>query len=214
VQTKESMVIGNSISSLDSNFRFSGVNIIKATAHGFITQLNHEKGDYVQDGDQLAVISSMNSFAFLLNLPYELKPYAFRQRSVRITLPDGVKLQGTVTSIMPIIDSLSQTIPVVIKVDSKELIPEDLIAKVLIVKSEKKGVQTLPKSAILSDEAQTKFWVMKMIDSTTAAKTEITKGLELKNKVEIISPHFSSQDRIVLTGNYGLPDTAKVTVEN
>ncbi|PWT72257.1 MAG: RND transporter [Bacteroidetes bacterium] len=214
VQTKESMVIGNAISSLDSSFKFSGVNVIKAQAHGYITQLNHEKGDYVQDGDQLAVISNMNSFAFLLNIPYELKQYALNQKSVKLTLPDGTRLQGTITSVMPIVDSLSQTVPVVIKVNSSELIPEDLIAKVLIIKNQRAGVQTLPKSAVLSDEAQTNFWVMKMIDSVTAVRTEIKKGLDINNRVEIISPRFTPQDRIVLTGNYGLSDTARVIVQN
>ena len=47
-----------------------------------------------------------------------------------------------------------------------------------------------PSRRILSDEAQTEFWVMKMIDSSTAVKVNIEKGLELNNKVEIIAPHF------------------------
>lgn len=213
IVTKESLIIGNSISSLDSSFKFSGINAIKATAHGFITQLNHQTGDYVQDGEQLAVISDMNSFAFMLNLPYELRPYVLNKKTMDLLLPDGTHLIGTIASVMPTVDSLSQTQPVVIKVNSKTPIPQNLIARVKILKEAKHNVQALPKSAILSDEAQTNFWVMKMIDSSTAVKVNIKKGIELKNKVEIAEPLFAKTDLFVVAGNFGLPDTAKVIVE-
>ncbi len=75
VKTKEAQSIGNAVNKLDPGFKFSGVNNIKASGSGYITQLNHQLGDYVQDGEQLAVISDENSFAFILNLPYELKQY-------------------------------------------------------------------------------------------------------------------------------------------
>jgi len=36
--------------------------------------------------------------------------------------------------------------------------------------------------------------------------------MENNDQVEILSPEFSERDRILLTGNYGLPDTAKVLI--
>lgn len=213
IETKESMVIGNSISKLDSSFRFTGVNTVKASLSGYVTQLSHQIGDYVQDGEQLAVISDNNSFVFLLNLPYELRPYVLNKKNVDLILPDATHLTGIISSVLPVVDSLSQTQPVIIKVSSRTPIPQNLIARVRIIKDLKVHAQTVPKSAVLSDEAQTSFWVMKMIDSSTAVKTEIRKGMELNNKIEILEPIFSKDDKIVVTGNYGLPDTAKVIVE-
>jgi len=213
IETKESMVIGNSISKLDSSFKFTGVNTVTSSLSGYVTQLNHQPGDYVQDGEQLAVISDVNSFVFLLNLPYELRPFVLNKRGVDLILPDGTRLEGSISSVMPVVDSLSQTQPVIIRVSSRTAIPQNLIAKVRIIKSLKTHAQTVPKSAILADEAQTSFWVMKMIDSSTAVKTPVRKGLELNNVVEILEPVFSKDDRIVITGNYGLPDTSKVVVE-
>jgi multidrug efflux pump subunit AcrA (membrane-fusion protein) len=213
IETKESMVIGNSISKLDSSFKFTGVNNVKASLPGYVTQLSHQVGDYVQDGEQLAVISDNNSFVFLLNLPYELRPYVLNKKNVDLILPDATHLTGVISSVMPVVDSLSQTQPVIIRVSSRMPIPQNLIAKVRIIKNLRPHTQTVPKSAVLSDEAQTSFWVMKMIDSVTAVKTEIHKGLELNNKVEILEPVFTKDDKIVVTGNYGLPDTAKVIVE-
>jgi uncharacterized NAD(P)/FAD-binding protein YdhS len=83
---------------------------------------------------------------------------------------------------------------------------------VKVVKSEKNNTASLPKSALLTDETQSEFWVMKMIDSSTAVKVPITQGIETGDKVEILSPPFSPNDKIVVTGNYGLPDTAKVKI--
>jgi hypothetical protein len=54
---------------------------------------------------------------------------------------------------------------------------------------------------------------MKLTDSTTAVKVLIKKGIETKDKAEIIEPVFSTRDQFVLTGNYGLADTAKVTIQ-
>ena len=65
---------------------------------------------------------------------------------------------------------------------------------------------------MLTDEVQGEFWVMKLIDSVTAVKVPVKKGLENGSNVEILSPVFSINDKILLTGNYGLTDTAKVTV--
>jgi uncharacterized NAD(P)/FAD-binding protein YdhS len=52
---------------------------------------------------------------------------------------------------------------------------------------------------------------MKMINDSTAVKVPVKKGIETSDKVEILSPEFSPQDKILLNGNYGLADTAKVT---
>ena len=73
VKTKEAQAIGNSINVLDTTFKFSGINKIKASAPGYVSQINHQTGDYVQDGEALAVISDRSSFVFIMQLPYELK---------------------------------------------------------------------------------------------------------------------------------------------
>jgi len=51
-----------------------------------------------------------------------------------------------------------------------------------------------------------------MIDEEQAVKVPVTKGIESNGQVEILSPALSSDDVILETGNYGLPDTAKVVI--
>jgi multidrug efflux pump subunit AcrA (membrane-fusion protein) len=212
LQTKESQAIGNTINKLNSGFKFSGVNNVKANANGYVTELSHQVGDYVQDGEQLAVLSDMNSFVFVMNVPYEDKQFVINNKQVELTLPDGTRMLGTIQTSMPFVDSLSQTQAVAIRVHAMQQIPQNLVAKVKIIKSSKASASALPKSAVLSDEAQSEFWVMKLIDDSTAVKTLVKKGIETGDRVEIISPAFNPKERFLLSGNYGLPDTAKISI--
>jgi multidrug efflux pump subunit AcrA (membrane-fusion protein) len=212
LQTKEAHALGNTINKLDPSFHFSGLIHIQAAADGYIREMNHQVGDYVQDGEQLAVLTDEKSFGFILNLPYELRPYVSVGKSLQLQLPDSTRLNGVVANIMPTVDSVSQTQNMLIKVQSTRDIPQNLIAKVRIVKSQRDNAISLPKQAVLADESQTSFWVMKMIDSVTAVKVPIVKGMETADRVEILRPQFTTSDRILLTGNYGLADTARVKI--
>jgi multidrug efflux pump subunit AcrA (membrane-fusion protein) len=212
IKTKEAQAIGNTINALDTTLKFSGVNKIKAAGPGYVSQLNHQSGDYVQDGEALATISDRSSFVFVMQMPYELRSYVKAGQSIQLTLPGGQAISGRVASFMPSVDTVAQTQGVVIKVNSEQQIPENLVAKARIIKSEKSNTASLPKSALLANETQTEFWVMKLINPTTAVKVAVTRGIESGDKVEILSPKFSVQDKIVVSGNYGLADTAKVKI--
>lgn len=210
-KTKEAQSIGNTINLLDSSFKFSGIISIRAAAAGYVSEINHSIGDYLQEGEQLAVISDNKSFVFILNLPYELRPYVLNKNNVELILPDGKKLNGRIGSVMPVVDSLAQTQNVILTVNEKNL-PVNLIAKVRVEKIAKQNTVSLPRQSVLSDETQSHFWVMKLADSTTAVRVPVTKGMETIDKVEILSPVFTSSDRFLLTGNYGLGDTAKIRI--
>lgn len=212
IKTKEATSIGNAVNKLDSSFKFSGTNKIIATKHGYITSLSHQVGDYVQDGEQLAVISDRSSFAFIMQLPYEMRSTVKLGQDVLLTLPGDRKVDGKIASFMPAVDTAAQTQGVVIKIADDNTIPENLVAKARVVRTAKQNTASLPKSAILTNETETEFWVMKLINPTTAVKVPVTKGIEVGERVEILSPKFSKDDKIVVTGNYGLSDTAKVKI--
>ncbi|SEW39998.1 efflux RND transporter periplasmic adaptor subunit [Chitinophaga arvensicola] len=214
LKTKEAENLGNTINRLDSSFRFTGLITIKAPGNGYITQLAIQAGSYVQDGEQLATISDDNSFAFVLNIPYEYTPLIAANRKVTVLLPDGQQLDGHMEAPLPTVDSVSQTQNYVIRVATTQLIPENLIAKVRLLKSRRPNTVFVPKAAVLSDESQSEYWIMKMTDSSTAVKQVIQKGMETGNKIEVLSPLLTVKDRVLVSGNYGLPDTATVTIVN
>jgi multidrug efflux pump subunit AcrA (membrane-fusion protein) len=214
LKSKESQNIGNTIMSVDSSLHFSGLVTIQSPGNGYITQLNYREGDYFQDGETLAAISDANSLVFMLELPYELKQFLPYNKTLEVVLPDGQNLKGAIESSMPAVDAVSQTQSFIIRIQNQPLIPENLIAMVKFVKKTKQKAISIPKDAVLTNEVQSEFWIMKMIDSITAVKVPIEKGIETSGRVEVVSPILSLSDKILLKGNYGLPDTAKVFVEN
>jgi hypothetical protein len=196
----------------DSSLSFLGLINIASHKNGVINSISYQKGDFVQEGDEMAVISEQNSLVFLLDIPFELEKYIEKNRNCRIILPDNRQINGTITGKLPEMDMQSQTIRYVIKPQSIDRLPGNLIASINLVKSTNEKAMVLPKQAVLGDETQTTFWVMKLINDSTAVKIIVNKGFENNEEVEITNPEFLPSDRIVRTGNYGLPDTARITI--
>ena len=211
LQTREAKVLGNTINKIDPSLNFGSPIKIYAAANGYITGINAQPGDYIQDGDLLAVINDASSFGIVLSLPYELKQFVKPNQELTAFLPDGTTVKTTVQKFMPTVDAASQTQNVVLKC-TKTDIPENLIVKVRIYKSTKAKTISLPKSAVLSDETQTNYWIMKLINKNTAVKVPVTKGISSDDRIEIVAPTLSTKDKILLTGNYGVSDTIKVKV--
>jgi len=213
IRTKEAVSLGNTINSLDSSLHFEGTTKIQSPLNGYVTQLTYTAGNYVQDGEQLAEITDESSFVFLLDLPYELKSYLPQNKILLLHLTDSTTLEGYVQSALLTLDSIAQTQRYIIKVKTNKMIPENLVAKVELIKQQFTNATMLPKAAVLSNEEQTEFWIMKLLNDSVAVKTGINKGIESGGNIQIISPPLGDSDRIILTGNYGLNDTARVKVE-
>ncbi|WP_185966039.1 MULTISPECIES: efflux RND transporter periplasmic adaptor subunit [Flavobacterium] len=212
IKTREAKVLGNTINKIDPSLNFGNAIQVRSNTNGYITSVNVQQGDYVQDGDQLVTINDANSFAIILSLPYELKKQVPIGKIFSVFMPDGTSVKAKVQKFMPTVDATSQTQSVILKIMGKQDIPENLIVKVRIEKASSSKTISLPKAAVLSDETETNFWIMKMINNNTAIKIPIKKGIETENKVEILSPNLTRKDKIVLTGNYGVADTIKVKI--
>ncbi|MGN6617578.1 MAG: efflux RND transporter periplasmic adaptor subunit [Ilyomonas sp.] len=212
IKTKEAEALGNTISNIDSSLDFSGIIKVKSPGNGYVTQLTYTAGNYVQDGEQLAEITDTKSFVFILNVPYELKQYLPLNQKIDLRLPDSTTISAHIQSSLPVVDSGSQTERYVLRVNTNKMIPENLVAKANFIKKVQADATTLPKPAVLSNEEQTAFWIMQLINDSTAVKLPIQKGLEQDDKVQILSPVLPDSANILLTGNYGLEDTARVKV--
>ena len=122
LRTKESQSLGNTVKDLDPSLHFEGTMHIKSPGSGYVTQLTYRTGDYVQDNEQLATITDTKNFVFLLNLPYELKPFLPYNKTLKLHLPDGTVLDGTIDGEMPTVDATSQTQSYMIKVNTRRKI--------------------------------------------------------------------------------------------
>ncbi|UKB82593.1 efflux RND transporter periplasmic adaptor subunit [Chryseobacterium sp. MEBOG06] len=213
LQTKESRALGNTINKLDQSFRFNGATTVVSPATGYVVMLNHQIGDYVQDGEILATVTDASSFGFVVDVPYEYLQLIKNQNSLAVKLPDGNSLPAKIAKVMPSVDAVSQTVKVLLKIAGGSTIPENLIGTVTFSKSTAYGL-SVPKMAVLSDETQSSFWIMKMMNDTTAVKTPVVKGAETDRYIQIQSGNITTKDRVIVSGNFGLSDTAAVKIKN
>lgn len=212
LQTKEARALGNTINKLDASFRFNGNSSVQSPSSGYVIMVNHQTGDYVQDGEVLATVNDASSFGFVMDVPFEYLNLLKNEKSILLSLPDGTHTTGIIAKVMPSADAISQTVKVLVKVANKN-IPENLVATVTFVKNKMYGL-SVPKAAVVSDETQSSFWVMKLINDSTAVHTGFEKGLENNKWVQVISGNIKTGDRVIVSGNFGLADTSLVTIQN
>ncbi|MDD3227693.1 MAG: HlyD family efflux transporter periplasmic adaptor subunit [Oscillospiraceae bacterium] len=203
IESKESHALGNGS---------HAVIPIKAERNGIILDVQQQTGSYVPEGSVLCSVAETESLVFEINVPYEQQRYAHSGSKCTLELPDGTRLEATVHTPLATMNTASQSERVIARAKAPFL-PEGMNVKAIFTgsrTSEKSMI--LPKSAVQSDETLTEHWVMKLADDSTAVRVSVKTGNSNASKVEIESAALSPQDRIILTGSYGLEDGAKVVI--
>ncbi|MHB8930984.1 MAG: efflux RND transporter periplasmic adaptor subunit [Melioribacteraceae bacterium] len=212
IKTKESAADHNLQVPLGDE-SFNGIIQIKAKSDGVLTELNYNAGDFVSDGEQIAVISNPSSLRINLNVPYQYTDKININTPCEIFLPNGKVVNASIQKIIPKVDPAAQTQTYIIEMKQPENLPENLNVNARIPLRTVKDAIVLPKGAVLTNETLDKFWIMKLIDETTAFRVDVTKGIENDSFVQILKPNLQLTDRIIVDGAFGLPDTAKVVIE-
>lgn len=215
LESKERRALGNQTVKLDSSLANFGIIKVKAPASGIVSTLEKQQtGDYALEGTQLCTIAESNDLAFQVNVPYEFTQYVKQGKTCRIILPDNSVHTAVISTPLTSMNLLAQTQSILAKTGEVLFLPENLIVKVLISKGAESNKQVLPKSCIQSDEMMKEFWVMKLVNDSTAVKQPVTLGNKNQTEAEILTPEFKPTDKIILTGGYGLADTARVKIIN
>ena len=213
LETKERRALGSQAVMPDSSSVSFGKITIKAPASGIISTLDKQQiGDYVLEGGQLCTIAESSALAFAVNVPFEFTAFSRAGTKCTLVLPDNSRHPATFRTPLTTMNSLAQTQTILAKSDEALFLPENLIVKVLVNKNMETKQQVLPKACVLTDEMMEKFWVMKLLNDSTAVKIWVTPGIRNRESVEIINPLFRASDKFLISGNYGLPDTARVIV--
>ncbi|MBA3664900.1 MAG: HlyD family efflux transporter periplasmic adaptor subunit [Bacteroidetes bacterium] len=213
LQTKEKKALGRQLTELDTSLKNFGTIKIYAPGSGIVSTFDKQQtGDYVLEGTQLCTIAESSELAFQINVPYEYNQFTKAGSKCTITLPDNSVHQAVITTPLSAMNALAQTQTMLAKCNETLFLPENLIAKVQVTKTGSTTKQIISKACVLSDEMMQEFWVMKLINDTTAVKVPVTIGNRNETEIEINAPVFSLQDRIISNGNYGLPDTAYVKI--
>jgi hypothetical protein len=213
LESKERRALGKDITRLDTSLAAFGRILVRASASGIISTLDKQQpGDYVLEGTQLCTIAESNDIAFQVNVPFEYAAYTRPGKTCTLLFPDNSSHKAVFTQLLSGMNVTAQTETVLAKAYESLTIPENLIVRVSVGKGTSADKQILPKTCILSDEMMKEFWVMQLINDSTAVKIQVVPGNRNVQETEIISPRFKPEDKIIFNGNYGLPDTAAVKI--
>ena len=211
IRTMESAA-ADSLNISFGNKQFKGIVKLKAQTEGVLTELNYHLGDFVSNGELLAIISNPSSLRIKLNVPYEDVLKVKTGRDCEVNLPDGINMPGTIEKNVPAVNPVTQTQIYFIKLKRYSNIPDSLNVIVKIPYKSFINTTVLPKSSLVTNSTEDAFWIMKLINDTTAIRVNIKKGIENDSIAQILNPKLDTSDRVILTGAYGLPDTAKVEI--
>ena len=209
IQTRENKALTS-----DNNPASEVVTVkVMAISGGFINELNiNEPGVFVPEGGTLCNIVDIKDLVVKVNVPFEYNSILTRERRCRIRLADNTTVSGSVIRILPVVDEFNQTQTVFIKPETDRQLPENLNLSVTF--SNEKHLQTLliGRSALMANETQSEFWVMKIFDGNMAVKIPVSKGIVNDTIAEIISSVINVNDLIISEGAYGLPDSSSIRI--
>jgi len=209
IQTKENKALES------SNTGNIGIIRVLSPSNGVISTLNlTASGAYVLEGASLCTVSESNDVMVQLNLPFEFNSLVKTGTVCTLVLGEDTKFEGTVYQILPTVDEANQTQQILIKPHTKKLLPENLNLAVEILKSRHNNSCLIPRNAVMTNETQTEFWVMKVVGGKLAVKVPLTKGIENDNQVEALSSGLTNADLVITEGAYGLNDSSVVKVQH
>ena len=208
IQTKESKALQNSNASSPNEF---GIIPIFANTSGFINSLNiNEPGVFITEGNIMATIVKNTDLVIQANVPFKYSSQFNPKTTVNIELPNKNVLASSYYKTLPTVDPVSQTQQILFKLNKFAPLPENLNVIVTFTSLNKKNSTLLPKDAVLTNETQDEFWILKVTKDSLAIKVPIEKGLESNSKIEILKPELNTSDEIIQKGAFGLPDSIKV----
>ncbi len=210
IQTKESNALQNNNFSKSNQF---GVIPVFASVSGFVNMLNiTDPNVFITEGNTMAVIVNNADLAIQVDAPFEYVNLLHEKKNIDIELTNNEMYKANFYKAFPVVDPISQTQQVIFKLQQNTILPENLNLLVSLVVNDKKESLLLPKEAVLTNETQDNFWIMKVTKDSVAVKVPIEKGLESNGKIEILKPSLNLSDEIILTGGYELPDSTKVKI--
>ncbi len=181
---------------------------------GQISQLNVQVGDFVQSGDILATCIRANSMRIIAYIPVERLGIIEKTRDCTIILPDRTTIKGKVSGKLASAETQDQTQAYLIEPEKSVSLAENINLTVQFMAGQMQNALFVKENAVLGNEEQTSFWVMKLIDDSTCIKVQVEKGIKQDSMIQVIGSGLTSYDFVISEGGYGLPDSSRVQVIN
>jgi len=128
--------------------------IIRAPFDGVVIKRHVDRGEWISEGETVAVIGKDDVIDIVAELPEQIIPYVKIGMQVRAAA-NGQEFSGTVNAIVPKGDVSTRTFPVKIRTANQFSLIEGMSAKVTLPKGEIKKTLIVPRDAVITKFGQT-----------------------------------------------------------
>ena len=189
---------------------------LRAPRAGVVVSRSASQGDLLNQGDSILTIASAGSIVFVARIAQaDLAQVRLGQRA-NVNLPGQLGVvPGVVHGLLPADTNSVMTVPV--RIDfSTDLqtagapIQTGLFGTVEIVVGERSAVPIVPAAAVLRDDISGISRVALVTPKGLAHWANVTTGATQGGKVEIKYPALTPGQRVIVSGQVGLPEGSKV----
>ena len=192
----------------DAQRELSYTNVV-APISGTITRRLVNLGDQVTVNQHLFDLVDFDSIVARVYVPERQLGRLAVGQPARVTAPalGGRSWQGLVDRLSPVVDPRSGTVKVTVAIPRQEELRPGMYVDVALVTDVHEDALLVPKRALVYDGEQT--FVYRMEDGT-AERVYIAPLLEDERHVEPVGDLLSAGDRVVVAGQAGLKQGAKI----
>lgn len=187
---------------------------VRAPITGTVTLRNVGVGDYVTVNQHLFNLVDMDSIVARVFVPEKQLARLSPGQSVRVTSPalGGDPSRGRVDRIAPVVDPASGTVKVTVALPRQASLRPGMYVDVELVTETESQALLIPKRALVYDDDQAFVYRIEGEgDATVARRIPIETRLEDKYHVTPVDG-LEAGDRLVMAGQAGLKDGAKVRI--
>jgi RND family efflux transporter MFP subunit len=185
---------------------------LRAPRAGTVVSRGASQGDLVSQGDSIVSIASAGSIVFLARIAQMDIARVRPGQQADIVFPGrSAPLRGVVHGLLPA-DTSAMTIPVRIDLLAGNTIPIGLFGTAHITVGAANNVTIVPLAALLRDDVSGITRMAVVSSKDVAHWITVTTGLQRGDSVEITSPPLAAGERVILSGQVGLPEGSRVRV--
>lgn len=189
---------------------------LRAPRAGVVVSRGASQGDLVSQGDSIITIASAGSIVFVARIAQrDLAQVRLGQRA-NVNLPGQLgAVPGVVHGLLPADTNSVMTVPVRIDFSTNlqtagAPIQTGLFGTVEIIVAERVAVPIVPAAAILRDDISGISRVALVTPTGLAHWVNVTTGATQGGNIEIKYPALAPGQRVIVSGQVGLPEGSKV----
>jgi RND family efflux transporter MFP subunit len=189
---------------------------LRAPRAGVVVSRSASQGDLVSQGDSILTIASAGSIVFVARIAQgDLAQVRLGQRA-NVNLPGQLGVvPGIVHGLLPADTNSIMTVPVRIDFSTNlqtagAPIQTGLFGTVEIIVGEKNAVPIVPAAAVLRDDISGISRVALVTPAGLTHWVNVTTGATQSGNVEIKYPALTPGQRVIVSGQVGLPEGSKV----